>query len=296
MFKKLLSIFHSDKILEAPTNQELIEKETTNEISKNDNFSIVGEVERYRDWDNIIWLPPIGDYYRKQLDATDQIVDVIFEEKSHFNVKSECFETYNDTYLYLLVKDSYGNIKKCTLVKYVLKDKEPFLIDKINGVQPTHNELDDFYYEKEYENNEDYFNHLSIYSTLTEEQFMQMLDIMIKNRKNIGLNYCDEGAVLKYILKTSKIDQSKNTRPIMLMNRFLLKDYDAPTLSNLYDDTLYDMESPWHQKDKNTNVESNNNDKDIINFPVLDRDDDISDENSTNENLGEIISFTNFRK
>ena len=113
-----------------------------------------------------------------------------------------------------------------------------------------------------------------------------MLEILIKKRKEIRFEYCDDSIILKSILRISDIFDSKNTKPIMLLNEFLRRNDEAPNFSNMLSRAAEELEEQEEQVA--SPVAS------IVQFPEQNEIDNNSDFGEKKQ--AEIIDISSFKK
>ena len=194
-------------------------------------------LNNYRDYNT-----KINYYGESKLSDDDKVIDVLVNEYHHYNDETDLFEEYNDTAIELVVEDKNGSVRKERIAFY--KPSERYQSDvwkeaeKYNR-KPTYEELNNFYKST---TDERYFCHLTIDTRINIQQAIDMLEILIKKRKEIRFEYCDDSIILKSILRISDIFDSKNAKPIMLLNEFLRRNDEAPNFSNMLSRAAEELE------------------------------------------------------
>ena len=235
----------------------------------------------YRDYNMLI------NYYGdSKLSDEDEVIDVIVRRHGHYNLDTEMFEEFDDTSIELVVKDKDGNVREERVGLYEPSEwypREVFEKAKKDDRKPTHEELENFYRTAD---NEKYFGHLRIDTRINVQQAIDMLELLIKKRKEISFEYCNESAVIKTILGISDIFDSKNAKPIMLFNEFLGRSDEAPNFTNMLERAREELEVP--------KVEVNSQVAPIVQFPEqkeIDNNVDFGEEKQ-----GEIVDISSFKR
>ena len=221
-----------------------------------------------------------------QLSDDERVIDVRVREYGHYNFETDLFEVYDDTAVEFVLEDKDGNVREKRIAYYEPSEWIPSHIweeARKNDRKPTQEELEDFYRK---EKNEKYFSHLKIDTRINVQQAIDMLEILIKKRKEISFEYCNDSALIKTILGVSGIFDSKNAKPIMLLNEFLGRDDEAPNFTNMLAKAAEELEE---QK-----VQTPSPAASIVQFPeqkAIDNDGDFGEDQP-----GEIIDITSIRR
>ena len=221
-----------------------------------------------------------------KLSDDDKVIDVIVREYGHYNFETDLFEVYDDTAIEFVVEDKDGNVRQKRICYYEPSEWYPHDVweeAKKHDRKPTYEELDNFYRTT---TNEKYFSHLTIDTRINVQQAIDMLEILIKKRKEISFEYCNDSLMIKTILGISDVFDSKNAKPIMLLNEFLGKSDEAPNFTNMLERAAEELEE---QK-----ISEGLPAAPIIQFPEqtgFDNNGDLGEEKQ-----GEIIEISSFKR
>lgn len=128
-----------------------------------------------------------------ELLENDEIVDILIKRTDHFCESTEVYwDNIQDEALYLKVKTNEGVDKIVCVAKNFVKENE------IHFDTPV--EKEDFYQVK---HNEELYNQLEIYLTLSDKQAVQLLNIMSSNIDSYDyrFQYCNQDKIVKNIVK-----------------------------------------------------------------------------------------------
>ena len=238
-------------------------------------------LNNYRDYNT-----KINYYGESKLSDDDKVIDVLVKAYRHYNFDTDLFEEFDDTAIEFVVEDKDGNVREERIGLYKPSEWYPYEIweeAKKNNRKPTYEELDNFY---KTATNEKYFGHLTIDTRINVQQAIDMLEILIQKRKKIGFEYCDDSTMIKTILGISDIFDSKNVKPIMLLNEFLARSDEAPNFSNMLEKTAEELEE---QEIRNASPVTA-----IVQFPEQKEIDDNVDFGEKKQ--GEIIDISSFKR
>lgn len=238
-------------------------------------------LHNYRDYNMLINYSG-----ESKLSDDDKVIDVIVREHDHYNLDTEMFEEFDDTSIELVVKDKDGNVREERVGLYEPSEWIPgdlWKEAKKQDRKPTREELENFYRTA---TNEKYFGHLRIDTRLNVQQAIDILEILIKKRKEISFEYCNESAIIKIILGISDVFDSKNAKPIMLLNEFLERSDEAPNFTNMLERAKEELEEQKEQV--NSPVAS------VVQFPKQKEFDNNGDFGGKKQ--GEIIDIGSFKR
>ena len=226
----------------------------------------------------------INYYGESNLLDSDKVTDVIVKEYGHYNFETDLFEDYNDTALIFVVEGKDGSVREERICFYEPSEWYPYEVWKKaeeEDRKPTREELENFFRKA---TDEKYFSHLRVDTRINVQQAIDMLEILIRKRKEIGFEYCNDAVLIKTVLGVSNIFDAKNAKPIMLLNEFLARDDEAPNFTNMLKREKEELEE--QQEGVTSPVAS------IVQFPEREVDDGEPGE----EKQGEIVDISSFRK
>lgn len=130
-----------------------------------------------------------------------EVKDIYFIRKPHYSeITKEYWENKQDESIYLKVKSEESDIERAILLaKNEVSEYEIYFDDELQKQV--------FYKQKQ---QKEFYNHLTIYSLLTDKQVTQLLNIMSQNIDCYDYNfqYCDQDIVIKNIISNNLQNES----------------------------------------------------------------------------------------